>query len=230
MNKKSQGIIFLSGAGLESWIWDGVIAELNMPSVVADYSRISGRVSASLNDYVQAALESANRLPTDTIIIVAHSIGGVVGSELAKRLGNRVVGFVGISAAIPQSGSNFFSCLPFPQRLIMPLVVTISGTKPPESAVRTGLASGVDAATTSNIVSSFQPETKGLYRDKTTATKLPDIPYAYIRTTVDKELPLSVQNSIVKRLPNPIVHDIKSGHLPMLTHAAEVTDVIRRLF
>ncbi len=222
------GVVFLSGAGLGGWIWDGVVKKLDAPSTVADYSSVRTNKDASLDDYVRAAADSANQLNADKIIIVAHSIGGVVGSELVKQLGERAGGFVGVSAVVPAPGGNFFSCLPFPQKCIMPIIVSLSGTKPPESAIRSGLANGLDESTTDKIISSFTPEAKGLYTGKTTRQKLPDIPYSYIRTTDDRELPLAIQDSAIKRLPNPSVHDIKTGHLPMLTNASEVANGIKQ--
>lgn len=222
------GIIFISGAGLSSWVWDDVVSELDMQSVIADYSNVRKNKNASLSDYVDAAAESAKQLKTDKIIIVAHSIGGVVGVELARRLvGDRVAGFVGISAAVPSSSGNFFSCLPFPQKFIMPIIVKLAGTKPPESAIRSSLASDLQGESVDKLVSSFRREAKGLYYDKTSSANYPDIPYSYIRTTQDKELPIAVQDTIIKRLPSVAVHDVSSGHLPMLSHADEVVAVIR---
>ena len=43
--------------------------------------------------------------------------------ELAARLAERVAGFVAIGAAIPKRGGSFVSSLPFPQRIIMPVLL-----------------------------------------------------------------------------------------------------------
>lgn len=219
------GVIFISGAGLDSWIWDEVASSLRSPSVVADYSAIRQNKDASLGDYVSAVARSAEQLKADKVIIVAHSIGGVVGIELARQLGDRVAGFIGVSAVLPAPGGNFFSCLPFPQKVVMPIIVTLAGTQPPESAIRSSLASDLQGEVVDKLVRSYQPETKGLYYGKTATTSLPDIPYSYIRTTSDKELPSAIQDAIIKRLPHAATHDIASGHLPMLSHAAEVAAI-----
>lgn len=220
------GVIFISGAGLSSWIWDEVASKIHAPSIVADYLAVRQNKNASLEDYVSAAAKSAEQLKANKVIIVAHSIGGVVGIELARQLGDRAAGIIGVSAAMPIPGGNFFSCLPFPQKVIMPIIVKLAGTKPPESAIRNGLANDLQGDVVGKLVSSFQPEAKGLYYGKTSAANLPDILYGYIRTTSDKELPNTVQDTIIKHLPHTTTHDIASGHLPMLSHAAEVAAIV----
>jgi pimeloyl-ACP methyl ester carboxylesterase len=155
-------------------------------------------------------------------MVVAHSIGGVVGLEVAKRLGDQAAGFMGVCASIPRPGDSYATALPFPQKLILPLLLKLAGTKPPESAIRSSLCNGLDQAQTDSIVAAFQPESVQLYTDKTTTNPLPSLPTFYVKTLQDKQFSSSAQDAMAANLPSAQVFTVESGHLPMLSHPSEL--------
>ncbi len=224
------GIIFIHGAGLSGWIWDDVIANISCPHVCADYSSLE-RVNnmATLNDYVEVARLQVEQLNTKRVAIVAHSIGGVVGVELSSKLGNRLAAYVGVSAVIPKPGGSFMTSLPFPQKMIMPIIFKLAGTKPPESAIRSGLGNGLPLEETNEIVAKFQQESSHLYTDRISKTLPSNVHGMYLRTTQDKELSLQIQNESIARLNNPDVYDIDSGHMPMLSDTDVLAEYINKL-
>jgi pimeloyl-ACP methyl ester carboxylesterase len=224
------GIIFIHGAGLGGWIWDDVVKDISVPYVLADYAsleRLSNK--ATLADYVDTVYEQAKRLDTNRVVIVAHSIGGVIGIELSKKMKDKLAAFVGISASIPKPNSNFVSTLPFPQKLLMPIIIKIAGTRPPESAIRNGLGNGLRTDQVAQIISTFQPESARIYTDRISSDSMPDVPALYLRTTNDKEFAVSIQNASIANLNNPTVFDIDAGHLPMLSDAATISRRINDL-
>lgn len=224
------GVIFISGAGLEGWIWDGVTKNIAMPYAIADYSGLSRKDSkATLEDYVVAVQQQADSLNVDKIIVVAHSVGGVVGAELAKRLGGKLAGFVAVSALIPKPGGSFVSTLPFPQKILMPVIMKLAGTKPPESAIRSGLAQGLDAVLQDRIVSGFQQESLHLYSDKTSTASLPSMSSVYVRTNNDKEFSPALQKTCAENLGTTKTIEVASGHLPMITNPDVITECIKSM-
>ncbi len=219
MNSKI-GIIFIHGAGLGGWIWDNVVKNISVPYACADYTALERSTNkATLAEYVAVVNKQVEALNVQRVIVVAHSVGGVVGNELSGVLGEKLAAYIGVSAAIPKPGGNFVSTLPFPQKLIMPIILKLAGTKPPESAIRSGLGDGLTASQTDAIVAKFQQESVHLYTDKTSPGPMPNVPALYIRTTSDKEFPLSVQNESAARLVGAKVYDVNSGHMPMLSNA-----------
>lgn len=212
-------IIFLSGAGLSTWVWDDVRAELNIPSVVVEYKN----KNEGLAGYVSEVLDSIGQSEDKRVVIVAHSIGGVVGIEVAKRLDNRVAGIVAISAVIPKPSVSFASSLPFPQKIIMPLIMKFAGTKPPDTSIRNSLGKGLANEIKDRIVADYHPEARGLYTDTTSISSIPSIPAMYIVTTDDSEFTEQFQLSQAKRLTSPKLIRMKTGHLPMISYSSEVT-------
>lgn len=212
-------IVFLSGAGLPAWIWDDVRATLSVDSIVASYPKEDG---ATLNGYVEAVLGQI-RWPVFTV--VAHSAGGVVATVLMGRAPERVEGFVAVSASLPAAGQSFFSALPFPQNVILPLIVRMAGTRPPEKAMRSGIGHGLDERLVDRIVRDFEPESQRFYRDKVGASSYPSRS-GYIVTQADREFPVSMQEQFRKRLGSGWTRGIDTGHLPMLEAPAILSGLI----
>src|SRR5687768_16833093 len=113
-NQPTTGLLFISGAGLNTSIWGDVKNQLSLPSATVDFTELKKQGPLGdirLQQYVDIALQQARSLPVDKIVIIAHSIGGVIGVEVAKQFREKAVGFVAVSAAIPNPGQSFTSIL-----------------------------------------------------------------------------------------------------------------------
>jgi pimeloyl-ACP methyl ester carboxylesterase len=222
VSASAEHVLFISGAGLQPWIWDETTKALAASREAAVAERPQ-HDDATLDDYVTAALRSA---PWERFSIVAHSVGGVVGARLAQRAPDRVSSFLAVSAVIPRAGASFVTSMPFPNRLVLSLAMKISGTRPPESTIRRGLASGVDTGTADRIVREFVPESQRLYRDKIDQLSLP-ARRGYLFTSNDKELPSAWQRRLAGNLEPSWEQSLDTGHLPMLEAPEELAAAIR---
>ncbi|WP_051637423.1 alpha/beta fold hydrolase [Rhodococcus sp. UNC363MFTsu5.1] len=216
----STPIVFLSGAGLPAWIWDEVRASLPVDSVVASYPK---HPDATLRDYAEAALAQA---PDGEFTVVAHSIGGVVASEIAAVAPERVAGLLGVAASVPAAGRSFLGALPAPQRHIVGLIMRVAGTRPPEKAIRSGLCAGLGEDDVARIVADFAPESQRLYRDRVSARTLPTR-IGYVVTTADKEFPAALQGRYADELGTPWRREMATGHLPMLQDPATMGQILK---
>lgn len=231
MNNK--GFILLHGAGLGSFIWDEVKSGLHLPAFSVDFPNRNqgGRVNRQLHfeDYVKQIIQEIEKWEIEKLIIVAHSIGGCVGLKVAEYFESRIAGFVGIGAAIPVNGNSFISCLPYHQRILVPLLLKIVGTKPPKKVIERGLCNDLEDEQTALVVHQFTPESRFLYTEKCKAG-IPDTNRFYIRLSLDKEFPLSVQDKMAKNLNAQKVTTLQSGHLSMLSRPEELADVLNGFY
>lgn len=214
------GVVFINGAGLESRIWSKVVEGLEHPILLVDFPLRKGTVDArsrlSMEDYVMHIKRQVDEWGIHKLVLVAHSLGGVLALKLAAQLTDRLAGFVAVGAAIPKNGGSFLSVLPFPKRMIMSAILRTLGTKPPESAIRAGLCHDLSPDHTAEITKGFIPEAIRVYTDRI-GVSAPNVPRLYVKLTNDKELSPSLQDHMISNLSPQFVRSLETGHLPMLS-------------
>lgn len=211
-------LLLLSGAGLPAWIWDEVRAQLPTETRVVDYPR----GSASLTEYAAAA--AATAAGWESYGVVAHSLGGVVGSELLAQQPDRVTGFFGVSAIVPAAGRSFLGALPSPQRHVVGLAMRLMGTRPPAKSIRNGLGAGLATEQADRLVADFDPESQRVYRDPVSPRTFPET-RRYLLTTRDKEFPEALQQKYAAEIGAP-VDRLETAHLPMLEQPEKVAELV----
>lgn len=224
---KNIGFVFINGAGLNAAIWDDVIAKIDAPTLAIEAPHRGDKkaLRLTLKDYIDEAMNQIEGFEAKKIVLIGHSIGGVVMMQLAQLLGKRVVGVIGVGATIPLPGESFLSCLPQPQRTVMGLIMRLAGTAVPESSIRKSLCSDLTLEQADTIVKSFTPESRALY-----TTGISGTPYIgkahYVVLTDDREFTADFQRSMAARL-NATTTEIHGGHLSMISHASEVVGTLK---
>jgi pimeloyl-ACP methyl ester carboxylesterase len=232
MNNKTShttGIVFIHGAGMNSSIWEATKKRIANPVLLIDFPnrKTEGNQNAQVtfDDYVKSTVAEITNWEHSHFIIVAHSIGACVGLKVAEHFKNRVSGFVAIGSVIPKSGQSFASSMPFPQSIVLPIILTLLGTKPPKKMIEAELCNDLTPEATSIIVSEFTPEAKELYTTKI-RFELPDKKRLYIKLTNDKSIPIEFQEKMAQNLKATTIEVMDSGHLPMLSKPAELARVL----
>jgi len=232
------GFVFIYGAGLEGLVWRNVVEGFEHPCLLAEYPQRNGDYEArrglSLGDYVAHMKRQVDQWGTQPIVIVAHSLGGVLALKLASLLTDRLAGIVAIGAAIPKSGGSFLSALPFPQRLLMPVMLRVAGTRPPESVIRKSLCNDLSPDQADTIVKGFIPEAVRVYTDRI-EVPVPDVPKLYVNLNKDQGFSSALQKKMISNFAPHTIRSMDTGHLPMISDPkglrsileAFVTDVLR---
>lgn len=212
------GVVCIHGAGLNSSIWDDLKKEIKGDVLAVDFPNRMGKEDANKDleffQYVDWVAQQIKNWQRHKFIIVAHSIGALVALKVAEHFKDELRGLVAIASVIPKSGGSFTSALPFPQNILLPPILGILGTKPPDSSIRSSLCNDLDAAQTDKIVKGFTPESKKLYTTKINFG-IPQTNRLYIKTTKD-DLSERFQDKMAHNFRADTVISLDSGHLPML--------------
>jgi pimeloyl-ACP methyl ester carboxylesterase len=219
------GLVLIAGAGLGAWVWHDMVASLTMPSLIISFPEAESKKSMSLDDYTRSALEQIrNWQGVDRYVIVGHSIGGIVAMQLAHLLDGQTSGLIAIGAVIPKNGGSFFSALPFPQKVIMPLLTRLAGTRPPDSVIKKSYCNDLSNIQAIEVVKRFQPESFAMYGDECKVTA-PDVPCLYIKSLKDQNISPSSQDTMAANLKADIT-TLETGHLPMVSKPTELARVL----
>lgn len=224
----NNGIVLLTGAGLNSSIWNELTKALAAPALLIEFpNRNAGHLNKKLafDDYVNAATEKIKSWDIEKFTIAAHSIGACVALKVAQQFQTKINGFVALGSVIPKSGGSFTSSLPFPQKILMPMILTLAGTKPPEKIIKAELCNDLTDEQTGKIVAGFTPESKALYSTRISFT-LPEATRLYVKLLKDKSMPAAFQDKMAENLNAHEVAELDSGHLPMLSKPGQLGKIL----
>lgn len=228
MNDKI-GIVLIHGAGLGSFVWNDINPYFKYPVLHINFpNREVGEKAnenTSFDDYLKLAIKQIGNWNVNEIAIIAHSIGGCLGLKLNDHFKNKVKVFIGISTIIPQMGKSFTDCFPFPQRLILPIILSLFGTKPPDKSIKSELCNDLAPSKSAEIIKKFTPESKKLYTTKINYNSLPE-KCLYIKLTNDNALSQTIQSEMIKNLNCKNVIQLESGHLAMISKPKELANTI----
>ncbi|MBM0127772.1 alpha/beta fold hydrolase [Pimelobacter simplex] len=214
----TEPVLLLSGSGLPSWIWDEVRAGLGETAV----GPRPDSPDAGPAEYAEAALAAVD-WPRFTV--VAHSVGGVVAQALLAAAPQRVAGVLGVAAVWPAPGRSFAGALPVPQRWLLPVILRLAGTRPPEKQLRAGIGAGLPAATVDRLVAEFTPESRRLFVTAGAQGGRPQRA-GYVHTTEDRDVPPALQSTSAAALGGDFRRELATGHLPMLADPAGLREAI----
>jgi pimeloyl-ACP methyl ester carboxylesterase len=230
MEKDSKfGLAFIYGAGLGTWIWNDLSHSIDTPCLFLDYPGRNpdskSNKGLTIHDYSDFLSTKINNWHCDKIIIIAHSIGGVIALDTLKKLTPKLIGFVAISASIPNNGESFLSSFPLIGKILMKCIFRILGTRPPELVIKKGLCNDLSMEIADEVFSRFTPESLRIYEQKITYN-LPDIPKLYIKLTNDAAYGIQLQEKAIEHLKPKTVIELNSGHLPMISKPDDIAKII----
>lgn len=232
-HRSDVGLALLHGSELGAWIWDDVVPLLRHPALAVDLpgrgSRPADRRTLTLRDAVDSVAEDIDRWAVPNVVVVAHSFSGVLVPAITSAADTRVVAAVMVGASVPQAGKAWVDRLPVPQRLPLRLMYKVrpAGMLSPAGQNRKNLCNDLDEHTTTAFLQRRVPEAPHLMLDPVPTAELPPgVPWHYVRLLDDRSITPTARDTMLAELPEPTVHDLTTGHLPMLSQPQQMADLL----
>ena len=230
-------IHLVHGAWHGRWVWDKVtspleakghtVAALDLPGLGADRTPAA---EVTLQRYTDAVCE-ALITEDEPVLLVGHSMGGIVISEAAERLPQMIKTLVYVSAYLLSDGQSIMQIVQEDENLSKLASYLISDgtvcTLQPDKIRETfyGHCTGSDAEWAASLLVP-QPLAPFATPVHVTRERFGRIPRVYIRCLQDRTVPPSAQERMLAANPCQRVVSIDTDHSPFLSKPGEFTDHI----
>jgi len=221
-----------------AWCWNKVVPALEAKghrAIAFDLPRgdKSGHGAASLEQFVNAAAGVLRSLD-EPAVLVGHSAGGAVISELAERMPERIERLIYVAAMLLPDGESIFSA--FVTKAPMDPAIAVDGAsafKSEDTLIRRrfyNTSSDEDAAwaIAQLCAEPIPPMTHPVH---VTPEKFGRVKRAFIQTRFDNAVPLEAQAAMCAQLPCEPVIVMDTDHSPFLCQpqqfAAHLDSLVR---
>lgn len=232
--------VLVHGAFSGAWCWERVVHQLeelghkvvavNLPSHGNDGIAPS---TVTLEQYVEYLRYIVSK-ERGEVILVGHSLGGIVISQTAESIPSKITKLVYVAALLPQSGQSFMELNERNQKAL-PLPITVSEDQ------------GHFKLDINNIRENFYGETqeedylfaKEKHCDQPLAPFITpvsltqknygSISRVYIETLKDKSLSHEFQREMITHMPCDEVHSLDSDHSPFFSKTEELVQLLHSL-
>lgn len=229
--------VLVHGAWMGAWAWDDVAKDLRgrghavtvveLPAHGQDQTPVAG---ATLDAYTQAALSAIDAAPTP-VVLVGHSMGGVVISSAAEARPARVQRLVYVAAYLPKDGQSLLN-----------LAMTDAGSKAgpaikqnadgtlglPQASLGDIFCADCGAAALARLTSLYRDEPAAPFVTavKLSAAAFGTVPRSYVFTAQDNAVSPALQQAMVAATPVSKSATVTTSHSPMLSQPAALVTAI----
>lgn len=237
-NTQMKTFVLVHGAWQGAWVWKDVKAQLESNGqtvVVVELPAHGGDTTSPLNvsidiyrDKVIAAINQIN----GKVILVGHSMGGVVVTAVAEKIPNQIEKLVYIGAFLPANGQSLTDlALTDTQSHLGPSLIPVNGGLTldilPDSIINVFCQDG-SAQTKQLILNQFKQEPGIPFQNKITLTAdaFGSVDKYYIKTLQDHAVGPDLQSRMITAAGITKVYPIQSGHCPFLSMPDSVTEIL----
>lgn len=241
----AQGItaVLIHGAWAGGWVWDTVTPLLETrgflvlaPDLPGCGARLGDPAKASLTGCVDD-LEQQLHAVSGPLLLVGHSGGGAVATQLAEAVSERVVGVAYLAGMMLPSGTGFGEVVAemvhdYPEASgIGPYLEWEAGgqvSRVPAHAIRDIFLQDISDAIANQATPRFGPQAEGSRTlvPHWTLERFGQIPRLYVEARQDRSVVLPVQRRMQQLVPGAQVASLDTGHVPQVSAPEAVADAL----
>ena len=230
--------VLVHGAWQGEWAWELVkpqlealghtVITLDLPGSGKD---MTPSQNITLDSYVNAVTATINQ-QNEKVILVGHSMGGIVTTQTAELIPNKIDKLVYLCAFLPQNGESLGSKLDGeagPQFSINENDMTAELI--PELTEQTFLNATENAAIKESSFKQMRPQPLGPFQQeiKISAENFGTIDRIYIETTLDRAIPIDFQRRMNTETPCTKIITLEADHSPFFSKTSELVSHLHGL-
>jgi pimeloyl-ACP methyl ester carboxylesterase len=225
-------VLLVHGAWAKGWAWGFVQAELETRGVTSTAIDLPSADPApsTMADDAAAIREALDGLGAPAVV-AGHSYAGVPLTEATATAGDdRVAHLVYVCAILPEAGQSTGSLMgedPNPSGVGDAILATDDGlsTLTPAGAKEI-LFNDVDQETADPIIAALGTHRLSVFGEAPTALGWREHPSTYVLTGRDRVFSPDLQRRMAANAGTVV--ELDAGHIPLLSRAAELAEVIAR--
>lgn len=233
--------VLVHGAWLSAWGWEKVVALLEQvgnkvvaPDLPAHGTDKTSVGEASLQAYTAKVVQVIDE-QSEPVILVGHSMGGTVISEVAEARPTKIKSLVYLTAYLLPSGKSLFQAAQEDSGSQVPTILDVQQDKGLVALKEDGLADVFFNDCSSEEVAAglahYQPDPIGPLATPVNVTEANwgRVPRFYIECTEDKVISPDYQKSMYTALPCQAVFSIAAGHTSAFLASAQAPELVKLL-
>ncbi|PEI83511.1 alpha/beta fold hydrolase [Bacillus toyonensis] len=230
--------VLVHGAWQGEWAWELVkpqlealghtVITLDLPGSGKDTTPSQ---NITLDSYVDAVTATINQ-QTEKVIVVGHSMGGIVITQTAELIPNKIDKLVYLCAFLPQSGESLGSKLDGeagPQFSINENDMTAELI--PNLIEKTFLNATENEEIKEASSKKMRPQPLGPFQQqlKISEENFGTVDRIYIETTLDRAIPIDFQRRMNTETPCSKIITLEADHSPFFSKATELVNCLHAL-
>ncbi len=242
MDINNKNFTFIHSAWMGGWQWQSVGKELNSSGYDFNAPDLPGHgekngdnpAHISLNDYVKTITDILDQNQGKTIL-VGHSFGGVVASQVAEARPDKIEAIVYLCAFMLPDGVSFLDATQNVKtsEVLNNLVFSEDKTTVSisEDALHNAVAADVPGDAFQAAKPFLVPEPTAPFGEKLSLSKerYGKIPRYYVECTKDNAIPVNIQRAMVKNQPVEYVFSLDASHAPVFSMPDQVVRVLKEI-
>jgi pimeloyl-ACP methyl ester carboxylesterase len=230
--------LLLHGAMRGAWLWDRLIPILEMSgaAVIAydlpgNGKRSAGRAGVTMSAYINDVVSYIRKRELSDLILVGHSMSGIIISKVAEEVPERIRHLVYLAAVVPQDGDALIDLLTKErQESLRKLEGKATELFGPLDALRPNYFTDQEGAEKDFYLKQLTPQPLAAFFEKISLKRffVLKIPRTYIMGLRDKALPPELTRGFAERL-GVLPIELDAGHDMMVSRPQEVAEALLRV-
>lgn len=240
-----RSLILVHGSFHGPWCWERLkpylsdhYSEIRTPDLAAGAQRVAADRDPDLSAYAEIVCGEIDASP-DPVVLVAHSMGGIVATQAAEWRHSRIDAIVYVNGLLLRSGESLTSFLsdqadPAIEDLVLQNMV-LSGDGRiatfPRQASRPVFYNACSDGDADWAADRLRPQPTAVYASKLDISpeRCGAVRRFYIEGLRDRAVPISFQRVMTAQSPCERVITLDADHSPFLSYPAELASAIQSL-